>query len=211
MAEEDGFVEEPPDTPTRPGQSLRVSSAPYPMVRLVRKGSTVSTQLHSPLHRGGSVLTSPKHRRRARATSPTAAGSPKQESVGDGATCLRRTGSGDIIIGEVVLMQPRRVFGASGEGPADMVQVELDSVQESPPPQNGRSDEEVPLSWIKRGTAAGKVAAIVFVTILWLLLVAGASTYYFIESELNATAPSQGAARLLSDGLAAIYNATHHH
>ncbi|XP_075738177.1 uncharacterized protein LOC119162990 isoform X3 [Rhipicephalus microplus] len=203
MAEEDGFVDEPPGLP--------VSSAPYPMVRLVRKASTLSSQLHSPLHQGGSVLTSPKPTRRARATSPEKAGSPKQDPLDSGPTCLRRTGSGDVIIGEVVLMQPRRALRASGEGASDMVQVELDSVRESPPPRNGRSDEEVPLSWIKRGTTAGKVAAIVFVTILWLMLVAGASTYYFIESELNDTSPRQGAARLLSNGLEAIYNATHHH
>ncbi|KAH7969547.1 hypothetical protein HPB52_019328 [Rhipicephalus sanguineus] len=168
------------DTPTRPGQSLPVSSAPYPLVRLVRKGSTLSSQLHSPLHRGGSILTSPKHTCSARATSPAGAGSTKQDTPDTGPTCLRRTGSGDVIIGEVVLMQPRRVFGASGEGATDMVQVELDSMRESPPPRNGPSDEEAPLSWIKRGTSAGKVAAIVFVTIMWLLLVAGASTYYFI-------------------------------
>ncbi|XP_065309491.1 uncharacterized protein [Dermacentor albipictus] len=208
MAEEDGFVEEPPDTPTRPGQSLPVSSMPYPMVRLVRKSSTLSSQLHSPLHRGGAVLPSSGQVRPARATSPQS--SPKHDARDDGPARLRRTGSGDVIIGEVVLMQPRRVYGASGEGHSDMVQVELDSMRESPPPQRGRSDEEVPLSWINRGKTAGKVAALVAITIIWLLLVAGASTYYFIESELNATSPSQGAARLISNGIAAIYNATHH-
>lgn len=210
MAEEDGLVEEPPDSRTRPGRNLPVSSAPYPMVRLVPQSSTVSTDLHSPLRRACSKLRSEM----SPTPDPSERASPvtslKDEEHSDGAGRLQRTGSGDIIIGEVLLMRPRRVFGASGDGPADMVQVELDSVQESPPPRDSRS-EEVPLSWIKRGKTAGKIIGIVAVTLIWLFLVAGASAYYFLESELNDTSPGQGPARLLSNGLAAIYNATHHH
>ncbi|XP_077516619.1 uncharacterized protein LOC144127501 [Amblyomma americanum] len=212
MAEEDGLVDEPSDSDvrTRPGRNLPASSAPYPVVRLVPKGSTVSIELHSPLHRSCSKLRSAMSPTQDRPERESPVTSLKDDEHSEGAGRLQRTGSGDVIIGEVLLMRPRRVFRASGEGPADMVQVELDSMQDSPPPQDSRI-EEVPLSWIKRGKTAGKILGIVSVTLIWLLLVAGASVYYFLESELNNTSTGQGPASLLSNGLAAIYNATHHH
>ncbi|KAK8756663.1 hypothetical protein V5799_000644 [Amblyomma americanum] len=181
MAEEDGLVDEPSDSDvrTRPGRNLPASSAPYPVVRLVPKGSTVSIELHSPLHRSCSKLRSAMSPTQDRPERESPVTSLKDDEHSEGARRLQRTGSGDVIIGEVLLMRPRRVFRASGEGPADMVQVELDSMQDSPPPQDSRI-EEVPLSWIKRGKTAGKILGIVAVTLIWLLLVAGASVYYFL-------------------------------
>ncbi|XP_064481850.1 uncharacterized protein LOC135394795 [Ornithodoros turicata] len=105
---------------------------------------------------------------------------------------LRRTGSGDIIIGEVMLMEPRRrTQGASGEGLtflSDLVQIELDAGTEPASSQGEPAcTDDVTASWAERGKTAGKIVAALAMVAAWVCVVATTSTYYFLGARLGWT------------------------
>ncbi|XP_040357945.1 uncharacterized protein LOC120842302 isoform X2 [Ixodes scapularis] len=159
------------------------------LARVAGKGSSLSSQLHPPAHRGFTAASlrahdSPSGCRSTYSFTSLNAGPGRSSNTGEP---LRRTGSGDIIIGEVLLMKPCRRMVASGDLLSDMVQVELESKADITDFHGARSqaEEETPASCVKRGKAFGKMAGLIVLVVGWLVLVAGFSTYYFLSSKMS--------------------------